>query len=364
MKTGTRIILAVVSVAVLLGAGAWLVRGRLATTAIEKLYVKAMARAPDDGLADGLHVGLCGAGGPLPDPKRMGPCTAVLAGKRLFVIDSGSGAARNLAMMNLAPARIDGVFLTHYHSDHIDGLGEVLLQRWAGSGNPVPVPVYGPEGVQAVLGGFMQAYTLDKGYRVAHHGAATIPPSGFGGTAMPFTAGQDQPDLVLINEPDLKVTAFPVHHDPVSPAVGYAFTYKGRTVVISGDTAPSARVEAAAKGADLLVHEALSPELTALQQRAAQTAGRPRLVKIFGDIPGYHTSPEQAAELAQRAGVRYLLLSHIVPALPVAALEGPFLGRSRTLFKGGLRVGRDGDFISLPSGSDKIIRSDRLKMIR
>ena len=364
MRTGTKILLVGLGAAVLLGLGGWFVRGRIATTAMEKLYVKALARTPDEGLPDGLHVGLCGAGGPLPDPARTGPCTAVLAGKRLFVIDAGAGAARNLALMNLPPARIEAVFLTHYHSDHIDGLGEVMLQRWAGSGSATPVPVHGPLGVSQVVEGFMSAYRMDQGYRTTHHGAGVVPPSGFGGAALPFTAAADQPDLVLIDEPDLKVTAFPVTHDPVSPAVGYAFTYKGRRVVISGDTAPSARVEAAAKGADLLVHEALSPELTAIQQRAAQTAGRARVAKIFSDIPGYHTSPEQAADLAQRAGVRYLLLSHIVPALPVAALEGPFLGRSRTLFKGELRIGRDGDVISLPAGSDRITRSDRLKMIR
>lgn len=362
MRTRTSVGLAVLGVVVLVGLGGWLARGKIAVTVMEKLYVKALGRAPDDGLADGLHVGLCGAGGPLPDPKRSGPCTAVLAGKRLFIVDAGAGASRNLALMNLPPARVEAIFLTHYHSDHIDGLGELMLQRWAGSGSATPVPVHGPVGVEQVVAGFMSAYQMDQGYRTAHHGAAVVPPSGFGGQALTFTAAADQPDVVLIDEPDLKVTTFPVHHDPVSPAVGYAFTYKGRTVVISGDTALSTRVEAAAKGADLLVHEALAPDLTALQARAAKTAGRDRIAKIFGDIPGYHATPEQVAGLAQRDKVGFLLFNHITPALPLPALEGPWLGNSRKIYTGPIKVGRDGDFVSLPAGSDAVVVSDRLKM--
>lgn len=362
MRTRTTVGLALLGLIVVVGVGGWFARGQIAVAAMEKLYVKALGRGPDDGLADGLSVGLCGAGGPMPDAQRTGPCTAVLAGKRLFVIDAGSGASRNLALMNLPPAKVEAVFLTHFHSDHIDGLGELMLQRWGGANSPTPLPIYGPVGVEQVVAGFMSAYTLDRGYRIAHHGPAIMPPTGFGGQARPFTAAADQPDVVLINEPDLKVTAFPVRHDPVSPAVGYAFTYKGRTVVISGDTAPSKRVEAAAKGADVLVHEGLAPNLVAIQHKAAKAVGRDRLAQIFSDIPGYHTTPHQAAQIAERAKVRMLLFTHVTPGLPIGALEGPFLGDARQVFQGQIKVGRDGDFVTLPAGSDAVIRTDRLKM--
>ena len=345
-------------------AGAWLMRGRIATATMERIYLEVMARDPYADLPDGLHVGLCGSGSPMPDPTRAGPCTVVLAGKKLFVVDAGAGSTKNLSLMNLPPARVNAVFLTHFHSDHIDGLGELMLQRWASGPNTSPLPVYGPTGVDQVVAGFQSAYVLDRGYRVAHHGPAVTPPSGFGGEARSFEAQPNLPDVTLINEPDLKVIAFPVHHNPVEPAVGYLFIYKGRRVVISGDTAASPRLETAAKGADLLVHEGLSPELVGLQRKAALTNGRANLAAIFHDILSYHTTPEQAAGIAQRAGVKSLLFTHVIPPLPSRALEGPFLGKSREIFKGPIRVGHDGDLMSLPAGSTEITYSKRLQTFR
>lgn len=340
--------------------GLWLARGPLSLMLMRRLAERAMAADPIAALPDGLHVGLCGAGSPLPDATRAGPCEVVVAGPHLFVIDSGQGSVRNLSLMNLPPARVEAAFLTHYHSDHIADLGELMLQRWAGGAASRPLPIYGPTGLAQVVRGFEAAYRLDEGYRIAHHGPKVVPPSGFGAEIHEFAAPHGGPDVVLIDEPDLKVTAFPVDHEPVEPAVGYRFDYKGRRVVISGDTRASARVEAEAQGADVLVHEALSPTVLAVQRRAALAAGRTNLAAIFHDIVGYHTTPEQAAGIAQRAHVRYLLLDHIVPALPLPTLEGPFLGRARSIFHGPLRLGHDGDFLSLPAGSTRIERSNRL----
>jgi len=356
--------LALLAVLVLAGLTAYALRGRIAVAAMARIYAHALGRDPYEGLGDGLHVGLCGAGSPMPDPTRAGPCVVVLAGQRLFVVDVGAGGTKNLALMNLPPAKVDAVFLTHFHSDHIDGLGELMLQRWAGGANASPLPVYGPTGVDQVVAGFMAAYTLDRGYRIAHHGEKVAPSSGFGGAPHPFASGPDEPDMVLINDGGLKVTAFPVHHTPVEPAVGYRFDYKGRSVVVSGDTAPSPRLEAEAKGVDVLAHEGLSPAMVAIQHDAAVAAGRTNLAAITHDILSYHTSPEAAAGIAQRAGVRYLLFEHIIPPLPVDALEGPWLGRSRQIFKGTIRVGHDGDFVSLPVGSAEIRRSNRLNTFR
>lgn len=309
-------------------------------------------------LPDGLHVGLCGAGSPFPDPERGGPCTVVVAGKRLFVFDAGSGSARNIGRMGFVLGQVEAVFLTHFHSDHIDGLGELMLQRWVTTSNTAPVPVYGPRGVEQVVDGLRQAYTQDRHYRVAHHGDATVPASGFGGEARSFALALQIPTVVL-QDADLQITAFSVDHAPIHPAVGYRIRYKGRSVVLSGDTRKSAIVQREAQGVDLLVHEALSEELMAVLERSAAATGRPRLQKIFNDILNYHTTPEQAAEVARDAGVRYLLLNHIVPALPLPGMEAAFLGKAPGIFPGPVRVGRDGDFVSLPAASAEILVDNR-----
>jgi len=364
MKRWRAVAITALAVLLAIGGAAYALRGRIATALMSHLYAHAMSDDPYAGLGDELHVGLCGSGSPMPDPTRAGPCAAVLAGRRLFVVDVGAGAQKNLALMNLPPAKVEAVFLTHFHSDHIDGLGELMLQRWAGGANAAPLPVYGPTGVDQVVAGFEAAYALDRGYRIAHHGPAVAPPSGFGGTPHPFATDRSAPDVVLIDDGGLKVTAFPVDHRPVEPAVGYRFDYKGRSVVVSGDTAPSPRLEAASKGADVLVHEGLAPNLVAVLHRAAIAGGKENLARITHDILSYHTTPEAAAGIAQRAGVRYLLFTHIIPPLPVRALEGPWLGKSRSIFHGPIRVGHDGDFLSLPAGSAAILRTDRLNQFR
>jgi len=341
--------------------GVWAFRGPLAVHLMARIYDHDFGSDPIAELPDGLHVGLCGTGSPLPDPTRAGPCTVVVAGRHEFVIDSGTGSTKNLSLMNLPPARVEAVFLTHFHSDHIADLGELMLQRWGSGAATSPVPVYGPTGVDRVVNGFNAAYQLDRGYRIAHHGPVVMPPGGSGGVAHPFAIDQATPDVMVYEAPDLKVVAFPVDHGPVKPAVGYLFIYKGRRVVVSGDTAASPRLEAEARGADVLVHEGLAPNLVAVMRDAALAHGRTNMAHVLHDILGYHTTPEQAAGIAERAHVRSLLFTHIIPPLPLRALEGPFLGRSRDIFHGTLRVGRDGDFLTLPAGTTEIRYGSRLR---
>lgn len=346
-----------------LAAGAWVMRGPIAVALLRHAYERAMAGDPLADLPDGLHVGLCGSGSPMPDPARAGPCVAVVAGRQLFVVDSGPGSTRRLQLMQLPPQQVSAVFLTHFHSDHIGDLGELMLQHWAAGAATAPLPIYGPTGVDQVVAGFQQAYALDRGYRIAHHGPKVMPPPGWGGAAHPFAIDKAGPDVVVLNQPDLQVIAFPVDHAPVEPAVGYLFVYKGRRLVVSGDTAPSPRLEAAAHGADVLTHEGLAPNLVAFQREAALKDGRWNTAAILHDILSYHTSPEAAAGIAQRAGVRYLLFDHIIPPLPTPALDGPFLGRAPQIFSGPIRVGRDGDFLSLPAHTTQISYTNRLHTI-
>jgi ribonuclease Z len=349
-----RVLLVAGALLVVAGGLAYLFRAPLAMRFMERVVARNLGAGLLGELPDGLHVGLCGAGSPLPDPERSGPCVAVIAGSSLWIVDAGSGSSRVLSEMRIPQGRIRGVLLTHFHSDHIDGLGELMLQRWVGGAHDTPLPVYGPPGVETVVDGFDRAYALDAGYRTAHHGPAIAPPTGAGGVAHPFPLPADGESAVVVVDGDLTVTTFRVNHAPVVPAVGYRFDYRGRSAVVSGDTAKSANVERAAHGVDLLVHEALSPTLVGVLTRGAERAGATNVAQITRDIVGYHTTPVEAAEIARDAGVRQLLFYHIVPPLPIAPLREIFVEGVSAVYDGPVRIGRDGTFFTLPAGSDAI----------
>jgi len=304
-------------------------------------------------LQDGLHLALCGAGGPLPDPNRSGPCVAVVAGKQLFVVDSGTNGLRNLLRMRYPVGNIQAVLLTHFHSDHIDGLGEMATIRWVNGNNTQPLPIIGPEGVQQVVDGFSLAYTQDSVGRNAHHGDTVAPLSGFGMVARAFPVPAEGQLETVYNEGDVKIQALLVDHDPVKPAVGYLFTYKNRSLLISGDTAKSANVQKFAQGVDLLVHEALARNLVGVMHDTATRVGAQGLAKITFDIQDYHASPVEAAEIARDAGVGHLLFYHIVPPLILPGMEAAWLAGVDDVFPK-YTLGQDGTAFSLPAGFEEI----------
>lgn len=360
MARRRRLVLGVILLAAAGAAAVLLFRAELATRVMAAGALRAMSTDAVGQLADGLHLAVCGAGAPLAAQDRSGPCLAVIAGRRVFVVDAGTGGARNLQLMGLPVNRIEAVFLTHFHSDHIDGLGELAMLRWTGGSHHEPLPVFGPQGVETVAAGFNQAYSLDAGYRTAHHGPDVAPPAGTGVVARPFDAPGPGHDRVLLDGDGLRVSTFAVNHAPVAPAVGYLFQYGGRSLLISGDTTASDEVVRAARGVDLLVHEALAPHLVAILNRAADTAGRLNLARITADILDYHASPAEAAEVASRSGARHLLLYHIVPPLALPGLEKAFLQGVSQAYDGPVTLSRDGTFVTLPSDTRAIEVGERL----
>jgi len=320
----------------------------------ERIFAKAVSKNINNNILnavpDGLHVILIGTGSPLPDPSRAGPSTAVIAGKRVFIIDSGGGAVRRMGEIGLPPAATERVLLTHFHSDHIDGLGELMLQRWAGGGHSEPLPILGPKGIKDIVTGLNLTYTQDRDYRVAHHGADIVPPSGFGGRAIEIETG------TIMEDGGVKITAFKVDHEPVSPSVGYRLEYKGRSVVISGDTAYDPDLIIHAKEADIIISEALNAEMVGVIEAEVKAAGNKRISKIMSDIPDYHITPVQAADVAEGAGARMLVYTHIVPALPKPYLNAYFIKGAGDKFSGDIVVGQDGMMFSLPADSTKISR--------
>lgn len=341
-KTGCGLIVVLMVVAL---AAAFANRERILLAMFDRAVASAMADKPF--AEDDMHILFCGTGSPMPSRDRAEACTAVIAGGKLFIFDAGEGAARNLMAMQAPLGRTGGVFLTHLHSDHINGLGNLALQHWVGSNAAAPLPLAGPAGTTALGEALNAAYRADSGWRTAHHGPSVAPPTGFGFAAREIAPG------VVYDSGGVRITAFAVSHAPVSPAFGYRIDWQGRSVTISGDTAASPELTKAAKGSDVLVAEILNPVLVGKLEEAARGAGRPQRAKIFADIPGYHLSPAQAGQTAAAAGVKQLVFTHIVPAVP-GFMESLLTKGASDYFSGPVTVAADGDVLSI--GADSTMR--------
>lgn len=299
-------------------------------------------------LPDGLHVFVCGSGSPMPDANRAGPCIAVLAGRDGYIFDVGSGSDRKLGAMGFPMDRLQGTFLTHLHSDHFDGLGALMLQAWMAGGRDEPLPVYGPEGTDRLVDGLMQAYEIDRGYRIAHHGLEVARPTGFGGIATNIE------ENFTFERNGLSIRTLRVDHAPIDNAFAFRLDYEGRSVVISGDLKYSEEFARFAKGADVILHEALNPTMVGQLGETLAARGNTDGAKIIADIPDYHTSPEDAARVAQLAGAKALVLYHLVPAPPARLIEPLFLDDANKYFDGQLKLAEDGMLISLPAQSQQV----------
>jgi ribonuclease Z len=226
------------------------------------------------------------------------------------------------------------------HSDHIAALPEFNLNSWV-AGRPKPLAVFGPPGVSEVVDGLNDAYRLDLTYRVAHHGDDLLAPDLGVMESRLMEAG------TTLGLGDLTIASFQVNHDPVRPAVGYRFDYRGRSVVISGDATLTPGLIEAATGADLLLQDALSlPIVKSLEAAAAGS----RMEKIFLDIQDYHAHTSDLSDLVAESGVRQLALYHLVPPPQNALFEQIF---SRDLPEGTI-ITRDGMIFELPVGSEEV----------
>jgi ribonuclease Z len=310
----------------------------------------------------GLQAVVCGAGSPLPSREAAGPCVAVMAGGKVWIVDAGDGSAENLNLWRVPGQNIAGILLTHFHSDHIAELPDFKLQRWVG-GAQTPMPIYGPEGVDEITTGYNQAYRQSHRYRIDHHGAdflearaALLEPRSIGISATDPEGSR----VVVLEEDGLRITAIKVAHAPVDPAVAYRFDYRGRSVVVSGDTIKSEALAGLARDADVLFHEALAAHIVRTMSEVATEVGRDRPARITMDILDYHATPVEAAETANDAGVRLLVYYHAVPYPFNAALESLFLRGVSDVRPDGVELGFDGLLVRLPPESTRV-EIDRLE---
>lgn len=246
-------------------------------------------------LASGCLVVL-GSGMPVPDPERHGPAYAFVYGSRTLLFDAGAGVMRRTAAAGLAIDGFEGVFLTHLHSDHTLGLPDALLTTWV-MGRRSPMRVVGPPGTRHMVDAIFDAWRQD--IRVRTTGLERGQPGGERARVRETKGG------VVYDSAGLRVTAIAVPHGEWRYAFAYLIETPSRRVVLSGDAAANDALVAAARYADLLVHETY-PEV---RLRAEDRPGGEDWPRYMRSV---HTSDREVGLLAQRAGVRQLVLSHIV----------------------------------------------------
>jgi ribonuclease Z len=269
-----------------------------------------------------IEVTLLGTGSPIPDARRAGPSTLVRAGDQTFLVDCGRGVLMRTAALGVGANAISALLLTHLHSDHIADLGDVLISRWVSNfaPNQPPLPIIGPPGTAEVVENTLKAFGPDIGYRIAHHADLTAPPP---------VEVEEVTDGVVWGRDGVAITVAPTDHRPVAPTIGFRVEHNGASVVLAGDTVPCPTLDALAAGAGALVHTVIRKDLVDAMP-----------MQRIRDICDYHSTVEQAADTAARAGVGILILTHYVP--PIApGQEDDWRALAATVFDRQIEIGED-----------------------
>ena len=277
-----------------------------------------------------IEVTLLGTGSPVPDPDRAGPATLVRAGGRTFLVDCGRGVLQRTAAVGVGAASLSAVLLTHLHSDHVAELGDVLITSWITNfaSDPAPLPIIGPPGTAETVEATLKAFGHDIGYRIAHHDDLNAPP--------PIEV-HEYTDGPVWDRDGVTIRVAPTDHRPVAPTIGFRIEFDGASVVLAGDTVPCAGLDELSAGADALVHTVIRKDiLTHVPQQRIK------------DVCDYHSSVQEAAATAARAGVGTLIMTHYVPAI-APGQEEQWRALAATEFGGRIELGDDLHRVEVPA---------------
>jgi len=266
-------------------------------------------------------------GGPRPRKVSSAAAQVIVANDTAYVVDCGNGVARQLVFAGVPLPRLRHVFITHHHSDHNADYGNLIWLAWT-AGLRTRVDTWGPPPLEKMTRLFFEMNAYDINTRIADEGRVPLAP-------LVHVHELSEGGLVMQDE-NVKVTAALVHHPPVVPSFGYRFDAPDRSIVISGDTAPSENLIRLAQGADVLVHDTLY--VPGVDRLAARV---PNAAALKQSIMSHHTTAEDAGRVAQAAGVKMLVLSHLVPPDDPAITDQIWVDAARMHFKGPVVLGKD-----------------------
>ena len=291
------------------------------------LTVSALSPALADAQKTSRLILLGTAGGPRPRKTRSAPAQVIVVNGTAYVVDCGDGVARQLVLAGIPLASVRHVFLTHQHSDHNADYGNLLLLAWT-AGLRTRVDAWGPPPLEQMTKHFMEMNSYDIATRIKDEGRIPLQPL--------VHVHELRKGGVVLQDENVRVRATLVDHPPVVPAFGYRFDAKDRSIVISGDTRPSDNLIGLAQGTDILVHDALyAPAIDRL------VAGVPNAPDLKRSILSHHTTAEDAGRVAHAAGVKTLVLSHLIPPEDPEVTDQMWIDAASANFHGRVVVGKD-----------------------
>ena len=250
-----------------------------------------------------------------------------MANNTAYVIDCGDGVARQLVLADVPLTSVRHVFITHQHSDHNADYGNLLWLAWA-AGLSTRVDTWGPPPLEMMTNLFFEMNAFDIDTRVSNERRVPLVPL--------VHVHEIRDNGAVMSDEHVNVTAALVDHPPVVPAFAYRFNAADRSIVISGDTAPSDNLVRLARDADVLVHSVMYP--AAIERLARRV---PNATALAESILAHQTSAEDAGRIAHAAGVKTLVLSHLVPADDPQVTDRMWIQAARSHFRGPVILGRD-----------------------
>lgn len=309
----------------------------ISTTIAKQLKVNVPPEYVQD--KENIVVVTVGTASPMPG-ERAQTGTAIFVNGYFFMFDTGAGIVQKSENMRLPLDELDGIFLTHFHSDHMIDLPNLINRSWM-LGRTNDLHIYGPDSLTRIVKAANDFLFFDNQHRVDHHGPDIMDISKANGVPHEFHIPQNS-KAVIFQQDGITITAFDVAHEPIEPAVGYAIEYKGKKVVLSGDTKRNDLVEKMAQDCDLLVHEVMLMSFQQMLEVELTKAGMDRNAKIIFDIQDYHTDTKEVAELAKNANVKKLVLNHLAPA-PDNRFIKKLYRKELEAFEGPIHLANDGD---------------------
>jgi ribonuclease BN (tRNA processing enzyme) len=266
-------------------------------------------------------------GGPRPRKASSAPAQVIVSNNVAYVVDCGDGVARQLVFAGVPLTTLRHVFITHQHSDHNADYGNLIWLAWT-AGLSTRVDAWGPPPLEKMTKLFFEMNAYDIDTRISNEGRVPLLPL--------VHVHEIQDGGTVMSDDNVKVTAALVDHPPVVPAFAYRFDARDRSIVISGDTAPSDNLVKLARGADVLVHSVMYPP--AIDRLVGRV---PNAATLKSSILAHQTSAENAGRMAQAAGVKTLVLSHLVPADDPEVSDRMWIEAAQLHFRGTVILGKD-----------------------